>query len=141
MSYGEPKGVCGRLGMGMYLLGRVYEGYLSGKAARELPVDGIKEELVAHGQAGQFYRHLYFLIGCRFLGWLGMLASWFMHQVDVRQVAAGRIGINGRDQGQCGGVRVCGDFWTGRGGEYRVGRRRRGFGRSWRHGAHRNPIV
>ena len=39
VSYGEPEGVCGRLGMGMFLLGRVYEGYLSGKAARELPVD------------------------------------------------------------------------------------------------------
>ena len=108
MSYGEPEGVCGRLGMGMFLLGRVYEGYLSGKAARELPVDGIKEELVAHGQAGQFYRHLYFHIGCRFLGWLGMLASWFMHQVDMRQAAAGRMESSGRDQGQCGGVRVCG---------------------------------
>ena len=79
------------MGMGMFLLGRVYEGYLSGKAARELPVDGIKEGLVAHGQAGQFYRHLYFHIGCRFLGWPGMLASWFMHQVDVRQAAAGRM--------------------------------------------------
>ena len=67
------------------------KGTLSGEATRELPVDGIKEELVAHGQGGQFYRHLYFHIGCRFLGWLGMLASWFMHQVDVRQAAAGRM--------------------------------------------------
>ena len=92
VSYGEPGGVFGRLGMGMFLLRRVYEGYLSrGAAARELPVDGIKEGLVAHGQAGQLYRHLYFHIGCRFLGWPGMLASWFMHQVDVRQAAAGRI--------------------------------------------------
>jgi hypothetical protein len=33
---------------------------------------------------------LYFHIGCRFLGWPGMLASWFMHQVDVKQAAAGR---------------------------------------------------
>jgi hypothetical protein len=56
------------LGMGMYLLRRMYEGDLSGEATRELPVDGIKEELVACGQAGQFYRHLYFHIGCRFLG-------------------------------------------------------------------------
>src|SRR6185436_7358545 len=87
VSYGEPEGVCSRLGMGMFLLRRVYEGYLSGEATRELPVDGIKEGLVAHGQAGQFYRHLYFHIGCRFLGWPGMLASWFMHEVDVRQAA------------------------------------------------------
>ena len=57
---------------------------------------------------GQFYRHLYFHIGCRFLGWPGMLASWFMHQVDVRQAAAGRLELSGRDQGQCGGVRVRG---------------------------------
>ena len=91
VSYGEPEGVCSRLGMGMFLLRRVYEGYLSGEASRELPVDGIKEGLVAHGQAGQFYRHLYFHIGCRFLGWPGMLASWFMHQVDVRQAATGRM--------------------------------------------------
>jgi hypothetical protein len=91
VSYGEPEGVCSRLGMGMFLLRRVYEGYLSGEAARELPVDGIKEGLVAHGQAGQFYRHLYFHIGCRFLGWPGMLASWFMHQADVRQAATGRM--------------------------------------------------
>jgi hypothetical protein len=46
---------------------------------------------VAHGQAGQFYRHLYFHIGCRFLGWPGRLASWLMHQVDVKQAATGRM--------------------------------------------------
>ena len=79
------------MGMGMFLLRRVYEWYLSGEATRELPVDGIKEGLVAHGQAGQFYRHLYFHIGCRFLGWPGMLASWFLHQVDVMQAATGRM--------------------------------------------------
>jgi hypothetical protein len=77
--------------MGMFLLKRAYEGYLSGEAMRELPVDGIKEGLVAHGQAGQFYRHLYFHIGCRFLGWPGKLASWFMHQIDVNQAAMGRM--------------------------------------------------
>jgi hypothetical protein len=76
--------------MGMFLLRQVYEEYLLGEAARELPVDGVKKELVAHGQAGQFYRHVYFHIGCRFLGWPGMLASWFMHQLDVRQAATGR---------------------------------------------------
>ena len=75
----------------MFLLGRVYEGYFSGDAAQKLPVDGIKEELVTHGQGGQFYRHLYFHIGCRFLGWPGMLASWFMHQEDMRQAATGRM--------------------------------------------------
>jgi hypothetical protein len=75
----------------MSLLRRAYQGFLAGKATRKIPVDGIKEELVAHGQAGQFYRHLYFHIGCRFLGWPGMLASWFMHQVDVKQAAAGRM--------------------------------------------------
>ena len=69
---------------------RAYEGSLSGKATRELPVYGIKKQLVAHGQKGQFYRHLYFHIGCRFLGWPGTVASWFMHQLDVRQAAAGR---------------------------------------------------
>jgi hypothetical protein len=72
--------------MGMFLLRRS----LSGKATRQLPVDGVKKELVAHGQAGQFYRHLYFHIGCRFLGWPGMFASWLMHQRDVRQAATGR---------------------------------------------------
>jgi hypothetical protein len=76
--------------MGMLLLRRVYEGFLLGEAARELPVDGIKKGLVAHGQAGQFYRHLDFHIGCRFLGWPGMLASWFMHHWDVRQAETGR---------------------------------------------------
>src|SRR6185312_13806150 len=86
VSYGEPEGVCSRLGMGMFLLRRVYEGYLSGEATQELPVDGIKEGLVAHGQAGQFYRHLYFHIG-----WPGRLASWLMHQVDVKQAATGRM--------------------------------------------------
>ena len=69
----------------------MYQAYLSGEVTRELPVDGIKEELVAYGQAGQFYRHLYFHIGCRFLGWTGTLASWLMHQVDVRQAATGRM--------------------------------------------------
>jgi hypothetical protein len=87
VSYGEPEGVLSRLGMGMFLLRRVY---LSGEATRELPIDGVKKGLVAHGQAGQLYRHLYFHIGCRFLGWPGMLASWFMHQWDVRQAAMGR---------------------------------------------------
>jgi hypothetical protein len=75
----------------MSLLSRAYQGFLAGKATRKIPVDGIKEELVAHGQSGQFYRHLYFHIGCRFLGWPGILASWFMHQLDVKQAAAGRM--------------------------------------------------
>jgi hypothetical protein len=88
--YGEPEGVCSRLGTGMLLLRRAHEASLSGEATRELSVDGIKKQLVAHGQEGQFYRHLNFHIGCRFLGWPGMLASWFMHQLDVRQAAAGR---------------------------------------------------
>src|SRR5215831_17302761 len=88
VSYGEPQGVCSRLGMGMFLVRRAY---LSGEETRELPVDGIKEGLVTHGQGGQFYRHLYFHIGCGFLGWPGMLASWLMHQVDVRQAATGRM--------------------------------------------------
>jgi hypothetical protein len=91
VSYGEPEGFFGRLGMGILLLRRVYEGYLSGKVTRDLPVDGIKERFVAHGQAGQFYRHLHFHIACRFLGWPGMLASWFMHQMDMRQAAMGRL--------------------------------------------------
>ena len=86
VNYGEPEGFWSRLGIGMFLLRRS----LSGKATRQLPVDGVKKELVAHGQAGQFYRHLYFHIGCRFLGWPGMLASWLMHQRDVRQAATGR---------------------------------------------------
>jgi hypothetical protein len=75
----------------VFLLRRAYEGFLSRKATRDLPVDGIREGLVAHGQAGQFYRHLYFHVGCRFLGWPGMFASWLMHQVDVRQAATGRM--------------------------------------------------
>ena len=91
VSYGEPEGVFSRLGMGTFLLRRVYEGYLSGEATREIPVDGIKEGLVAYGQSGEFYRHLYFHIGCRFLGWPGMFASWFLHQVDVMQAATGRM--------------------------------------------------
>ncbi len=91
VSYGQPEGVCNRLRVGMLLLRQSYEGYLSGEAAWLLPVDGIKKRLVAHEQAGQFYRHLYFHIGCRFLGWPGVLASWFMHQLDVRQAAAGRL--------------------------------------------------
>lgn len=91
VSYGEPEGVFNRLGVGLLLLRRVYRGYFSGQVARKLPVDGIKEGLVANGQEGQFYRHLYFHIGCRLLGWPGMLASWFMHQVDVRQAAMGRM--------------------------------------------------
>jgi hypothetical protein len=64
---------------------------LSGEATRDLPVNGIKEGLVAHGQGGQFYRHLDFHIGCRFLGWPGMFASWFMNLVDVMQAATGRV--------------------------------------------------
>ena len=89
--HGEAKGVCSRARLGISLLRRAYEGSLSEKATRQLPVDGIKHSLVAHGQAGQFYRHLHFHIGCRFLGWPGMVASWFMHQVDVRQAATGRM--------------------------------------------------
>jgi hypothetical protein len=88
---GEPTGFCGRLRLGLSLLRQAYEGTLSGKAARRRPVDGIKKSLVAHGQAGQFYRHLQFHIGCRFLGWPGRLASWFMHRVDRRQAAKGRM--------------------------------------------------
>ncbi len=68
VSYGQQEGVCNRLRVGMLLLRQSYEGHLSGEAARLLPVDGIKKRLVAHEQAGQFYRHLYFYIGCRFLG-------------------------------------------------------------------------
>src|SRR4029078_3856284 len=80
VSYGEPEGVCSRLGMGMFLLRRCMKGTCPERRRGISPVDGIKEGLVAHGQAGQFYRHLYFHIGCRFLGWPGMLASWFMHE-------------------------------------------------------------
>ncbi|MEM8953499.1 MAG: hypothetical protein AAGD22_05040 [Verrucomicrobiota bacterium] len=90
VSWGEARGVYGRWGMGVYLLGKAYGGYKAGEKTRELPVDGIKEELVAHGQAGQFYRHLHFHIGCRFLGWPGWWASWFMNQVDERQALTGR---------------------------------------------------
>jgi hypothetical protein len=67
VSYGEPEGVCGRLAMGMFLLRRVYEEYLSGEATRGLPVDGIKKGLVAHGRAGQFYRICIFILGAGFL--------------------------------------------------------------------------
>jgi hypothetical protein len=89
--YGKPRPIWGRWTMGMLLLGRAYEGFLSGKASRRLPVDGIKDSLVAHGQSGQFYRHLHFHVGCRFLGWPGILASRLMHQVDVLQAARGRL--------------------------------------------------
>lgn len=89
--YGEREGACSRLGLGAFLVRRAYEGTLSEKAARQLPVDGIRKSLVAHGQGGQFYRHLQFHIGCRLLGWPGMLASWLMHRVDVRQAAQGRM--------------------------------------------------
>jgi hypothetical protein len=60
VSWGELEGMLGRWRMGFYLLGKAYGGYKAGEATRDLPVDGIKAELVAHGQAGQFYRHLYF---------------------------------------------------------------------------------
>jgi hypothetical protein len=89
--YGSPRPIWGRWTMGMLLLGRAYEGVLSGKASRKLPVDGIKEDLVAHGQSGQFYRHLHFHVGCRFLSWPGILASRLMHQVDMLQAARGRL--------------------------------------------------
>src|SRR5262245_66315835 len=80
VSYGEPEGVWSRLGIGMLLLRRVYEGYLSGEAAaRELPVDGIKKGLVAHGQAGQFSRHLGFRNGCRCPGCGGEVPRELLH--------------------------------------------------------------
>jgi hypothetical protein len=85
VSYGSRKGFAAKDGDVFGEAGFVRE------ETRKLPVDGIKEELVAHGQAGQVYRHLYFHIGCRFLGWPGTLASWLMHQVDMRQVATGRM--------------------------------------------------
>jgi hypothetical protein len=68
LSCGEPKGVCTRLRVGTSLLRRAYQGFLAGKATRKIPVDGIKKELVAHGQAGQFYRHCFFILGASFLG-------------------------------------------------------------------------
>ena len=89
--YGEREGACSRLKLGVSFLRRAYDASLPGSSARQLPVDGIRKSLVAHGQAGQFYRHLQFHIGCRFLGWPGMLASWLMHRVDVRQAARGRM--------------------------------------------------
>jgi hypothetical protein len=96
--------------MGMFLLKRVYEGYLSRKATRDLPVDGVKKGLVGHGQAGQFYRHLYFHIGCRFLGWPGMLASWFMGQCGGVRVRAGSVGpVATEDIATGGGGAVAGD--------------------------------
>ena len=89
--YGEAHRFFTRWALGLSLLRRAFEGALLGKASRKLPVDGIKDSLVGHGQAGQFYRHLYFHVGCRFLGWPGLLASRFMHQVDLLQAAAGRM--------------------------------------------------
>ena len=44
------------------------KGTLSGEATRELPVDGIKEELVAHGQGGSFTGICIFILGAGFLG-------------------------------------------------------------------------
>jgi hypothetical protein len=60
------------LGIGMFLLRRVYERYLSGEtAARKLPVDGIKKGLVAHGQGGSFTGICIFILGAGFSGGLG----------------------------------------------------------------------
>ena len=90
INYAEPKGTWCRLRTGVSLLWLAHKDSWPGSGARDLPVDGIKRDLVAHGQAGQFYRHLYFHIGCRFLGWPGMLASGFMHRRDIEEAAAGR---------------------------------------------------
>ena len=40
---------------------------------------------------GSFTGIYIFKLGAGFLGWLGMLASYFMHQVDMRQAATGRM--------------------------------------------------
>jgi hypothetical protein len=77
VSYGEPEGVCSRLGMGMFLVRRAS---LSGEETRELPVDGIKGELVAHGQGG-FTGICTFILGAGFLGGLecsqvGLCIRW-----------------------------------------------------------------
>ena len=65
ISYGEPEGVCNRLGMGMFLVRRAY---LLGEETRELPVDGIKEGLVTHGQAGSSTGICTFILVAAFLG-------------------------------------------------------------------------
>ena len=105
------------------------KGDLSGEATQEMPVDGIKEGLVAYGQSGEFIDNFgYSSSGCRFLGGPGMFASWFLHQVDVMQAATGRvqpsveIGIMWR---RLRAWRIC---LTGRGGGYRGGKRRSGCG-------------
>ena len=91
VSYGEPRGFCGRWRVGLMLLQKTYGGYRRGEETRDLPVDGIRRELVEHGQQGQFYGHLSFHIGAHLLGWPGRLGSWFMNQVDEKQAATGRM--------------------------------------------------
>ena len=71
VSYGEPEGVCSRLGMGMFLLRRVYEGYLSGEATRDLPVDGIQKGWWRMDRRGSFIGICIFILGAGFLGGLG----------------------------------------------------------------------
>ncbi len=58
--------------------------------SRTLPTSGFKESLISHGQKGQMYRHLYFHLACYLLGPLGMMLSWGIGLIDVKQAASGR---------------------------------------------------
>src|SRR5262245_24490598 len=92
VSYGEPEGVWSRLRIGMFLLRRVYEGLLSGAAARALPVDGVKKGLVAHGQAGAVLPAFVFSF------WVPV--SWVAR--DARELVYASIGCEAGGDGKDG---------------------------------------
>ena len=87
------------MGMGMFLLRRVYEGYLSGEATRDLPVDGIQKGWWRMDRRGSFIGICIFILGAGFLGGPGCSRVGLCMRVDVRQAAAGRMesGVEIRD--------------------------------------------
>ena len=66
VSYGEPEGVRSRLGMGMFLLRRVYEGYLSGEGSSRSM--GSRRGWWRMDRRGSFIGICIFILGAGFLG-------------------------------------------------------------------------
>ena len=138
MRYGEPEGVCGRLGMGMFLLERVFEGYSRGRQHGSYRSMGLRRSWWRMDRRGSFTGIYIFISGAGFLGG------------DYRQLvyASGRYAAGGggtdRNQRSRSGTmwrrsRVWRFCWNGRDGGYRGGKRRSGCGRSWRNDASPKP--
>ncbi|MDP0489454.1 MAG: hypothetical protein Q7Q71_00210 [Verrucomicrobiota bacterium JB023] len=86
----KPGSLLSRYQLGFGLVYRQFKKLKARIKTVNLPVSGFREDLHAHGQGGEMFRHLYWHMGCSLMGWLGGAISWATHRMDVKQMESGR---------------------------------------------------